>query len=231
MAAASRTSAAPLTRAVVLASLFFTGGCVGAIMGGSSTPESPEGAETAVLDGVGDVQLPDEGIPTGFGTLRQDQVALSLRSSDLLIQVTPLDPSVIRVLATDTWERLRDLREGRAGRLQVLSGRSDPSLFLVSLFSYEQDVSFEPEDLNLINRGLRFRPLGIAPVTPGWGLQRLTQEVTQMAIYAFEPSLDLEQEIQVEYLDARSGGWNRILRDIQAERGRVLARARSSSGG
>lgn len=166
-------------------------------------------------------------LPSGFGTLRQDAVTLSLRSGDLLIKVTPLDPAVIRTLASDTWQRLRGLREGHGPELIRRSGVSNPDLFLVSFFSYEQQVPYEPEDVHLLNRGLRFRPLGIRPVTPAWGRQRLAQEETQMAVYAFGPGLDLDQDLAAEYQDARAGGWERILQEIQAERARILARARS----
>jgi len=64
-------------------------------------------------------------------------------------------------------------------------------------------------------------------VTPGWGRQRLSQEETQMAVYAYGPGLDLDQDLAAEYQDSRAGGWDRILQEIQAERARVLARARS----
>lgn len=211
-------------------------GCAGAVTEG--TTADPAGPGPATSDGVpvagGGVGVTGDGaetdpdlLPPGYGTLRQDEITLSLRSEDLLIKVTPLDPAVIRVLASDTWQRLRGLREGNRPELVRRSGASDPDLFLVSFFSYEQQVPYEPEDVHLLNRGLRYRPLGIGPVTPGWGRQRLAQEETQMAIYAFGPGLDLNQELTAEYQDARVGGWERILQRIQAERSRILARARS----
>ena len=167
-------------------------------------------------------------VPVGYGTLRQDAVTLSLRRSDLLIKATPLSESVIRLTAPDTYDRLRELKEEHREDLIRRSGFADPALFLISFFSYEPDVAFEPEDVHLLNRGLRHRPLGIVPVTPGWGAQRLTQEETQMALYAYDPGVDLDQEMIVEYQDARRGGWERILQVLQAERARVLARARSA---
>ena len=47
--------------------------------------------------------------PPGFGTLRQDDVSISLSSDGLQIKVTPLAESVIRVTAPDTERRLRGL--------------------------------------------------------------------------------------------------------------------------
>jgi len=154
-------------------------------------------------------------------------VTLSLRVGDLLIKATPLAESVIRLTAPDTYARLHGLVEEHGSALVRQSGVDAPSLFLVSLFSYEPDVRFEPEDVHLLNRGLRFRPLGVDPVTPGWGVQRLDQEETEMAVYAFDPGIALEQDLTLEYQDRQVGGWQQILQTLQAERARVLARAQS----
>jgi len=45
------------------------------------------------------------------------------------------------------------------------AGVAAPQLFLVSFFSYEPDVSFQPEDLQLSYQGRLLRPLAIVPVT------------------------------------------------------------------
>jgi len=216
----------PATIAFV-AAILLAFGCAGgaASQGGEDADVTPP---TTTATSASNVAEDDPGlIPPGYGTLRQDEVTLSLRRDDLLIKVTPLDPAIVRVLATDTWQRLRGLREGHEPQLVRETGISDPELFLVSFFSYEQQVRFEPEDVHLLNRGLRFRPRGIRPVTPGWGRQRLAQEGTQMAVYAFDSGIDLEQDLVAQYQDERAGGWERILQEIQAERARILARARS----
>lgn len=191
-----------------------------------ATGAAGEGTDDPSAPATGEVDEA-EAIPVGRGTLRQDRVTLSLRSGDLLLKVTPLAEGVIRVTAPDTYQRLRGLREGHREELARRSGLDDPSLFLVSFFSYEPDVPFEPEDVHLVNRGLRYRPLALRPVTPGWGAQRLEQEETQMAVVAYERGIDLDQELAVEYRGGRGGGWDGILRSIQAERARVLARERS----
>lgn len=169
-------------------------------------------------------------VPPGYGTLRQDQVTLSLRRADLLIKVTPMAESVIRLTAPDTYARLAELKRSHSDALRRRAPVDDPALLLVSFFSYEPNIPFQPEDVHLLNRGLRFRPLAIDPVTPGWGIQRLDQEETQMAIYAYDPTLDLSQEIAVEYREARRGGWDQIISLLEAERARVLARSRVDAG-
>ncbi len=92
-------------------------------------------------------------VPPGFGTLLQDQISLQIQSGELLLKVTPLDEGIIRLTAPDTYERLRGLAEIHGPRATRTQLASQYSLFLVSLFSYEPDVTYEPEDLLLVNRG------------------------------------------------------------------------------
>jgi len=173
----------------------------------------------------GEAMEAQELVPPGFGTLRQDDFTIRLRSGPLLIKVTPLAESIIRLAAPDTYDRLTGLVQGRIDALRRESTSDDPSLFFVSFFSYDPDVTYEPEDLQLENRGLRYRPRGIEPVTPGWGAQRLGQQETQMAIYAFDRGIDLETDLAVEYGAERNPGWEHILPVLQAERAKVRARA------
>lgn len=163
-------------------------------------------------------------VPPGYGTLIQDQITLRIQKNDLLIKVTPLAERVIRLTAPDTYARLHGLALSHGPR----ASRGDPSsaLFLVSFFSYQPDVRYEPEDLLLVNRGLRFRPEGIAPVTPSWGTQRLGQQETRMAVYAFGGPLELDRDLVVEYQNIRNEVWrDRMVPLLEAEATRVRARA------
>lgn len=163
-------------------------------------------------------------VPPGHGTLTQDQITLRIQKEDLLIKVTPLAESVIRLTAPDTYARLHGLVLSRGS--QASRGDSSQDLFLVSFFSYQPDVRYEPEDLLLVNRGLRYRPRGIAPVTPSWGTQRLGQQETRMAIYAFDGPLELDRDLVVEYQTVRNEIWrNRIVPLLQTEEAKVRARA------
>lgn len=164
-------------------------------------------------------------VPAGYGTLLQDEVSLSLRSQDLLIKATPLAEEVTRLTAPDTYTRLSTLAAAHREALEFQTRSTDPVLFLVSIFSYQPDVTYQPEDINIVNQGIRERPLAIQAITPGWGLQRLDQQETQMAIYAFSPFINLELDLEIEYRDARNAGWQRILTVLEAERAKVRARA------
>ncbi len=168
-------------------------------------------------------------VPAGFGTLRQDEITISFRQGDLLIKVTPLDESVTRLTAPDTYARLNGLAQANRASLEDQAFATEMSLFLVSFFSYEPNVTYQPEDILLVNQGLRSRPLAIQGITPGWGVQRLDQQETQIAIYAYEANIDLDVDLEVEYQFASNRGWDRILPLVESERSK--ARARAGGGG
>ena len=171
-------------------------------------------------------EAPDTLVPPGYGTLIQDQISLRLQSGSLLIKVTPLDEGIIRLTAPDTYERLKGLAQVHGPRAARTAMTSETSLFLVSLFSYQPDVTYEPEDLQLVNRGLRLRPEGIAPITPSWGTQRLGQQEARMAVYAFAGEIEWESELVAEYQQLRNESWrDQILPLVEAERAKVRARA------
>lgn len=148
------------------------------------------------------------------GTLRQDDVTLTLRQGPLQVKVTPLADEVVRLTAPDTRDRLRALARAHG---------NDPStaLFLVSFFSPEAGVPFRERELSLVVSGLRERPAAIHPVTPGWGSQRLGSMDTQMAVYAFPARVDYDQPWSVEYDGIVNDEWGRVIPLLQRERGRL----------
>jgi len=162
-------------------------------------------------------------VPAGYGTMIQDEFTLTLESGALQLKVTPLAESVIRLAAPDTYERLTGLARSSGAALRSPTGRP-PTLFLVSLFSRDPTVRYEPESLHILNRGLRYRPEAIHAITPGWGGQRLRQEETQIAVYAFDSGIDLEISLTVEYEGARNTSWEGILTRLELERVRVQGR-------
>jgi len=173
-----------------------------------ATPAVPDSFET----------LP----PPGYGTLRQDEISLSLTSGALRILVTPLEESVTRVTAPDTYRRLSSMSNAHRNAPGI---EESAILFLVSFFSEEPDERFVPEEVQLVSRGIRVRPSAIIAITPSWGERRLRQRVTEMAVYAFGDNVDLESDLVVVYGLEQTAAWSVILRSIQAERARARARA------
>jgi hypothetical protein len=199
---------------ILLVACLGLGACTAVPTGG---PAAPAG-----------ISLPSDGsalVPAGFGTLTQDEFTLTLFVDDLRIKVTPLDESIIRLAAPDTYQRLRDLAAASRPRVLGTAGSEDVDLFLISFFTRSPTISFEPNDLQLLNRGIRFRRMGWDPISPNFGTQRLTQQVPQLAVYGFAPEIDFEIDLVVEYQGVQNAGWSAIISRIREERGRVRARA------
>jgi len=187
-------------------------------------------AVTVVLNACAIAPNPAMGVdaeplpPPGSGTLRQNEITVQLTSGALQIKVTPLDESVTRTTAPDTYCMLSGL-DGRFMPEAIRrTGSQSPTLFVVSFYSDDPNVPFVPEEIQLLTQGLRLRPDAILPVTPGWGQRRLTQRQTETAIYAFSSEVDLESDLTVAYGLVESTQWRTILPKVRAERARARAR-------
>ena len=155
------------------------------------------------------------------GSLRQRQISVRLSAGDLQIEVTPLAGWVLEAAAPDTRDRLFRVAEAHGPELTRRAGVAEPVLFLVSLSSRQPGTEFEPNDLHMLSRGLRERPLAIGAITPGWGSRRLVQQVTEMAVYAYGDGLDLRRELTVVYQDVDDSSWWARVAEIEAERARI----------
>ena len=198
-----------------------------AVLAACSAPAggpAPAGPGPAAADPAADTTAAL--VPVGRGTLRQDEATIQLRQGPLLIKVTPLTEAVIRLMAPDTYDRLRALAASRSAELESQSA-DPPELFLVSFFSYEPDVEYQPEDLQIAQQGRLLRPHTILPVSGEFGRQRLKQQETQMAVYAFEPPIEYDRPMTVRYGTGQSDEWDRIIPRLEAERARVRARGGS----
>lgn len=154
------------------------------------------------------------------GTLRQDEISITLRAGPLRIEVTPLLPWVLEAAAPDTQARLARIAEEHGAALAEGSGGPDPVLMLVTLSALQPDTEFRPGDLHMVARGLRERPLAIRGISPGWGTGRVGQQRTAVAVYAYPGTMDLTRELTVEYGAFSDGSWVNIVPRIEAERGR-----------
>lgn len=151
----------------------------------------------------------------GVGSLRQDEVSLTLARDEVQIQVTPLAPPVLEVMAPDTRRRLSSL---------VPAG-AEGSHFLLSVFTEAPGGrAFEPADVVIENRGRTFRPVRIRGVTPGWGSGQLRQQRPEQAVYTFSNEVDLELPLTIIVAGVRNSAWESIRPRIDAERARINAR-------
>lgn len=169
-------------------------------------------------------------IPAGYGTLKQDDIALRVARFGLQVRAIPLDESVIRVLSPDSYRALADLvksQESRLNEVRRSTAFSRLSLWYVSFFGVEiGEARFSPMELIITNVGRDFRPVEVLPLSPGFGQQRVRQREVQHALYAFDGQLDVNQPLVLSYETARARDWSSVLERIERERSLVRSRVR-----
>jgi hypothetical protein len=204
--------------------------------GGSAPPEStvapvaanptaarPSAATSDTLPGL---------FPPGYGTLKQEDLSLRLRSLSLQVRATPLDESIIRLMSPDSYRAMSELKRSKQDAIAAVARRNavrELSLWYVSFFAVERgETRFSPREFIITNVGRDFRPLDVLPLTPGFGEQRLRQNGRQDALYVFDGQLDAQQPLTVAYEAARNDDWANLLPIIERER--ALVRGRAAAG-
>ena len=170
-------------------------------------------------------------IPSGFGTLRQDDIALKVSPANgLQVRAIPLDERIIRLLSPDSYRSLRELVTSKERDLLAVKERNrlpGYSIWYVSFFAQEQgETRFSPQEFIINNTGRDFRPLDMLPITPGFGEYRLTQREVQSALLIFDGQIDVNQPITALMESTPSvTDWNRVMQRIERERALVRSRA------
>ena len=173
-------------------------------------------------------------VPTGFGSLRQDDIAIRLAlPGGLQVRAAPLDESFIRLLSPDSYRAMRELLASRETDLERLRQRTrlpSYSLWVVNFFAQEQgETRFSPLEVVIRNAGRDFRPLDAFPLTPGFGEYRLRQRETQSAVLAFDGLLDANQPLSMIVETVESSGWQVVLQRVERERALVRSRANAAA--
>ncbi|MCZ8203301.1 hypothetical protein [Gemmatimonas sp.] len=180
--------------------------------------------------GVSGDTLDPNWVPAGYGTLRQDDIALkSSPANGLQIRAIPLDERFIRLLSPDSYRSLRELQASKAQALLAVKERNrlpSYSIWYVSFFALEQgETRFSPQEFIISNTGRDFRPLDIVPLTPGFGEYRLKQREVQSALLVFDGQIDLNQPVTAQLESVPSvTDWNTILQRVERERALVRSR-------
>ncbi len=214
-----------MTRAVTAAVAALLGAYVAACGGSppvvksAAAPPSPtaQHADTAGIDLI----------PPGYGTLRQDDIAVKTQLPSTLVRMIPLDESVIRLLTSDSYRAMHELKEGRREMIAAMAARYNvrrPSLWYISFYALESESRFSPMEVVLQSAGRDFRPLDVIPLTTGFRDQRIKQRESQSAIYLFEDGVNLNQGLTVSVEGVPNNSWDAILRSIERERSLVRSR-------
>ena len=195
-----------------------------ACAGGTSTAAGQQNGVAPIADDT----TGRANVPVGFGTLRQDEIAIRLELQGLIVRAIPLDENLIRLLTPDSYRALRELQESNKQSIAAVTRRTGgraPDLWYVSFYGVEPDVHFSPMELVITSAGRDFRALEVLPLSSGFGEQRLRQRETQSAIYLFDESIDLDQPLSVTFQNIRDDTWEQILTRVERERALVRARA------
>lgn len=167
-------------------------------------------------------------IPPNYGTLKQDDIAIHMQVGEVQVRAIPLDESVIRVLAPDSYRSLRGLRESKRDAVDRLAARymlRERNVWLVSFYGLAPDARFSPGELTLSVSGRDYRPLEVLPLSSGFGEQRLDVRETQSALYLFGDGIQLSQPIVVRMQGNEDASWGTILQRIEQERALIRGRA------
>ena len=207
-----------------LAVLVFTVACA---TGQSATAQVPPAGQAGT---AGDTLDPNF-VPAGFGSLKQDDIALKVApSSGLQVKAIPLDERIIRLLAPDSYRALRDVVSSKQQALLAVKERNrlpSYSLWYVSFFALEQgETRFSPQEFIISNTGRDFRPLDVIPLSAGFGQYRLRQREIQWALFVFDGQIDVNQPTTAMMEGTPSvTDWGRVLQAIERERALVRSRA------
>jgi hypothetical protein len=167
-------------------------------------------------------------LPAGFGTLRQDDIAIKVQYNALQVRVLPLDETVIRTLSPDSYRALHELRESKRASVNAVlrrTGAPGASLWYVQFFNQEQgEARFSPMELVITSAGRDFRAVDLFPLTPGFGEQRLQQREVQAALYVFDPAVDVNQPLTVTFETQNSAVWETLLKKVENERALIRSR-------
>jgi hypothetical protein len=201
--------------------------------GGASTTPTPEPQATSGPTRVAIDTTTSALVPPGFGTLRQDDISIVLEGDGFRVSALPLEESVIRLLAPDSYRGLRSTVESKRQLIRQrasVRGVRDPRVWQVRFFGRAPDARFVPTDITVSSGGREYRPIDVIGVSPGFSEQRLQPRETQTGLLLFEDGLDVSQPVVVSMGTARNTDWGwdppvAILKALDTERATARARA------
>jgi hypothetical protein len=155
--------------------------------------------------------------PAGLGTLREEEISVTLRDGQLQLRITPLSEEVIRLAAPDTHARLAALAAHHRERHREAEG----TFFLLTFMSAAEGEAFDPGAVAVDTRGGQATPRESTGLTPGWGERRLRARVPEMGVVSLRPEVELGLPFTVRYGGVQSQGWGAVIARLDAERARI----------
>ena len=192
-------------------------------------PARPTGATTAPVAAPPAGDTAANVIPAGLGTLKEADISITLQPpTGVRVTIFPLDESVIRTLAPDSYRAMHANVESRAPQIRQrasMHGEQHPSVWFVRFYGLAPDARYDPTDVTLSVSGRDFRPFDVVPISGDFGAQRLQPRETQTGLLLFDSAVDIAQPIVVRMGADENASWDAIRRTIDAERAAIRARA------
>lgn len=171
-------------------------------------------------------------VPPNLGSLRQDDISIVLQPVGVRATAIPLDESIIRTLAPDSYRSLRGIRDAKRDLIMQraqMRGTRDPRVWYLKFYGLAPNARFIPTDLTITSGGREYRPFDIIPISGGFGSQRLQPRETEAGLLLFDEGVDANQNLVVSMGTERNTDWTEtsdgILGKIEAERIRIRALA------
>jgi hypothetical protein len=171
---------------------------------------------------------PADEVPAGYGTLRRDDIVVQLNAPQVQVQILPLEEGIIRLLRPDAYQALTSLIQSKRAAIDSAAARAgvqQPTLVMVTFRGLVPQARFQPEELNIGNRGQLFRPIGVVPLSTAWSSYQLEAREEARAIYLFDPGISFRERLLVAFQGLVSDSWSRTLSAIDRERAAVQVRA------
>jgi hypothetical protein len=179
----------------------------------------------------GDTGRREQIIPPGLGSLRREDVAVTVQVQGLTVRAIPLDESVIRTLAPDAYASLHAQAASKAAafdRIRVRMGLASVQAWHVSFFNLQPgEARFDPRGMQIRSAGRDFRPLDVIALSPGYDDGRLAQSRNVAAIFVFDPAVLLTQPLVVTLGGVQNTDWSddNIMPKLERERAAIWSRA------
>jgi hypothetical protein len=207
--------------------------CLGGTAGCGPAPAGGAAGASTVATPVATIRsTPDSTasalIPAGYGSLRQDDISIILQPNGVRVTAIPLEESIIRTLAPDSYRTLHANLEARHDdivRRGSARGVRNPKVWYVSFTGLVPDARFVPTDMTVSSGGRDYRPIDVVPLTPGFSEQRVQPREVQRCLLLFDDQVDLSQPVTVSMDTERNTDWETILQKIETARTEVRARA------
>ena len=196
--------------------------------GGQSSSPAPQPAIPAARVSIDSTS--STLVPPNLGSLKQDDISIVLQPTGVRVSALPLDESVLRVLAPDSYRTLHAILESKrtqiAQRAQM-RGIRDARVWYLTFTGLTPNARFVPTDLTITSGGRDYRPFDIIPLSTGFGEQRVQARDTQTGLALFDEGVDVNQPLIVGMGSERNFQWSNegILGTIDTERSRIRARS------